>query len=596
MVNLTCLSNVSCCPTYPIIVVNRLNYFLLACFTAGVFSTGDTTAATSSNTIVRFQIRHGQTIWGNVDVELFDSAKPITVSNFLSYVRSGSFDRSILHRAVPGFVVQGGLYTVPNPYVEAAANYLNRIPEGPAISSEATNSPIIPNTFGTLAMSLSSTATITNTVVDRESATTSWYFNTGDNSTDLPEYTVFGKVKSGSQYLTHFNTISEDEGIINMYGLNYLLFSDCDLLTIDTVTDIGLTALPVFYFHFACPRYIDLFNVQISVLKSTGELTNRTLAVGQEAFFSVEATAVGTLSYQWYKDDASIPGATNTFLLIPAVTDSDAGTYSVVASNAQERVTTDVAILTVLDTPLLATHPVSQTVDVGSTAALSATAYGVPPLVFQWYFNGSPVGAATAGTNVSVLTLSNVQTNQSGSYRVQVINAFGSATSSDAALNVVIFPPSIALQPSNQNPLLGGRVTFTVSVTGRAPFRYQWLFNDAAIPGATNSTFTIPAVAQSDAGNYSVVVSNSSGSVTSGSATLTVIVPPSLGLQLLAGYPVLRLNGMVGSNFSVQYVTDLSVTNWLNLRSISNLTVSPFQFLDAAGGTSPARYYRAVMQ
>lgn len=84
--------------------------------------------------------------------------------------------------------------------------------------------------------------------------------------------------------------------------------------------------------------------------------------------------------------------------------------------------------------------------------------------------------------------------------------------------------------------------------------------------------------------------------MTSGSATLTVIIPPSLGLQLLAGYPVLRLNGMLGSNFSVQYVTDLSVTNWFNLRSISNLNVSPFQFLDAAGSTSPARYYRAVMQ
>ena len=256
------------------IIVNKLKCLLLACLTAGVFSAVNTTAATSSNTIVRFQIRHGQTPWGNIDVELYDSQKPLTVSNFLAYVRSGAFDRSILHRAVPGFIVQGGLYSVQNPYVTTPATYLNRIPEGPAIASEATNSPIIPNTFGTLAMSLSSTGTGTNTVVDRESATTSWYFNTGDNTADLPEYTVFGKIKSGGKYLTYFNTISEDDGIINMYGLNYLLFSDCDLLTIDTDTDIGLQELPVFYFEFACPSYSDLFNVQISIIKAVGEVSD----------------------------------------------------------------------------------------------------------------------------------------------------------------------------------------------------------------------------------------------------------------------------------------------------------------------------------
>lgn len=110
----------------------------------------------------------------------------------------------------------------------------------------------------------------------------------------------------------------------------------------------------------------------------------------------------------------------------------------------------------------------------------------------QGLIPNNPVGAPTAGTNVSVLTLTNVQTNQSGNYSVQVFNGYGSATSSDAALNVVVFPPSIVLQPSNQNPLLGGRVTFTVSVTGRVPLHYQWLFNGEAIPGATNSAFTIP--------------------------------------------------------------------------------------------------------
>lgn len=258
-------------PTYRIPIVNKFKFLLLACLAAGIMHATVASAATSSNTIVRFQLRHGQTVWGKVDVELFDHLKPITVSNFLSYVRSGAYDRSILHRVVPGFIVQGGQYTIQNPYVQTPANYMNRIVEGPSIASEATNSPVIPNTFGTIAMALSTTniGTVvypTNVLVT-DSATTSWFFNTTDNTPDLPEYTVFGKVKSGGKYLTYFNTIGEEFGYINMFSLNYL-FSVCDLLTIDSDTDVGLQNLPVFYWYFDCPYYSDLFNVQISIIKS----------------------------------------------------------------------------------------------------------------------------------------------------------------------------------------------------------------------------------------------------------------------------------------------------------------------------------------
>ena len=317
---------------------------------------------------------------------------------------------------------------------------------------------------------------------------------------------------------------------------------------------------------------------------------------GQSASFTVTATGSVPLSYQWFKNGTEILGATNAVYTIPDVAVADAGNYSVVVINSEGSVMSDDAMLMVLDTPIFATHPLSQTVGVGSNVTLSAMAYGATPLVFQWHFNGSPVGAPTTGTNVSFLTLANVQTNKSGNYHVQVFNGFGSATSSDAALSVVVFPPSIVIQPSNQNPLLGDSASFTVSVSGTPPFQFQWQFNGANIPGATNATYTIPALAESDAGNYSVVVVNSAGNVTSANATLSVIVPPKLGLQMLAGYPLLSLNGMLGSNFNVQYVSSLTATNWVNLRTIPNLSATPFQFLDTAGSTSPARYYRAIMR
>jgi hypothetical protein len=65
-------------------------------------------------------------------------------------------------------------------------------------------------------------------------------------------------------------------------------------------------------------------------------------------------------------------------------------------------------------------------------------------------------------------------------------------------------------------------VTFTVVAAGTAPLRYQWEHNGTALKGATNSSFTFPAVTASDAGRIQVLVRNAGGSVVSAAATLKV--------------------------------------------------------------------------
>jgi hypothetical protein len=72
---------------------------------------------------------------------------------------------------------------------------------------------------------------------------------------------------------------------------------------------------------------------------------------------------------------------------------------------------------------------------------------------------------------------------------------------------------------------------------------------------------TLTNVGTNQAGNYSVEVVNGYGIVTSSNALLTVIVPPTLALQLWAGYPLLNLSGMLSNNFVVQYSTNLAGTN-----------------------------------
>ncbi|PYU20294.1 MAG: hypothetical protein DMG30_21565 [Acidobacteria bacterium] len=95
--------------------------------------------------------------------------------------------------------------------------------------------------------------------------------------------------------------------------------------------------------------------------------------------------------------------------------------------------------------------------------------------------------------------------------------------------------PTITAQPVSQSILAGQTATFSVGASGTAPLSYQWWKNGAAISGATSSSYTTPATTSSDTGaQFTVIVSNSAGNVTSSVATLTVTaatVAPSIITQ-----------------------------------------------------------------
>ena len=89
--------------------------------------------------------------------------------------------------------------------------------------------------------------------------------------------------------------------------------------------------------------------------------------------------------------------------------------------------------------------------------------------------------------------------------------------------NAAAVAPTITTQPASQTVTAGQTASFTVAATGTAPLSYQWNKNGTAITGATSSTYTTPATTNSDSGaQFTVVVSNTVGSVTSSPATLTV--------------------------------------------------------------------------
>lgn len=123
-----------------------------------------------------------QTSLGVIDIQLYDKQTPLTVANFLKYVNAGRYDNTIIHRSIPGFIVQGG-----DIYYDAkgTAKYVDKYP---AVKNEY--SPSRSNLRGTIAMAK----------VDKQpdSATSDWFFNLADNSANLDNqnggFTVFGKV------------------------------------------------------------------------------------------------------------------------------------------------------------------------------------------------------------------------------------------------------------------------------------------------------------------------------------------------------------------------------------------------------------------
>jgi Concanavalin A-like lectin/glucanases superfamily/Bacterial Ig domain/Immunoglobulin domain len=248
-----------------------------------------------------------------------------------------------------------------------------------------------------------------------------------------------------------------------------------------------------------------------------------TVNAGQTATFTVLAGGTRPLSYQWLLETNPIGGATGSSLMLVGVQPQQAGNYSVIVTNPYGLVTSSNAVLSVLTfPPAIITQPANQTASAGTTVVFTVTASGSPPLNYQWFLETNPI---TVATNSS-LVLNNVQPTQAGNYSVVVSNAYGTATSSNALLTVLTFPPTIISQPQSRTMFQGRTTNFSVTATGTAPLSYQWFFNSNSLTGRTASTLALTNIQPDQAGPYSVLVTNAYGSLMSSNAFLTVLPPP----------------------------------------------------------------------
>lgn len=306
-------------------------------------------------------------------------------------------------------------------------------------------------------------------------------------------------------------------------------------------------------------------------------------AVGGTAQFSVTATGEPPLRYQWFFNIiGEIVGATNATLTLTNLQKSDSGSYQIEVSNDYDTVNSIEAFLTVKDPPVITSQPASLSIPAGAGAGFSVTVTGDGPFAFQWYFNQTN---AIFGATSSSLNIANAQLPNAGTYHVVVTTDVGSATSAPANL-IVLQAPLITLQPLSTTTVLNANASFSVSANGTSPLTYQWYFNRTnPIAGATQPTLLISGAQPANAGIYSVVIANPSGSVTSINASLTVLIfpqittPPS-NLSLRAGQTAV-FNVTATGTAPLIYRWFFNSTNLLAGANSSSLTLPNVQLTNA---------------
>ncbi len=211
---------------------------------------------------------------------------------------------------------------------------------------------------------------------------------------------------------------------------------------------------------------LTVVNAQVFTLQPVAT----TASVGQSIILTSLATGDSPPTYQWYKNNVAISGATSATYTISSAVLTDAGTYKVSASNTVSGtlISTDsssvaVSVIEVLVPPTFTIQPVATTVNLTQPFTLSALATGTPTPTYQWYKDNV---AITGATSTSYTVSSAVSTN-GGDYKVVATNTLNGASSSvdsniaTVTVNGIIKPPIFTIQPVATSVEFGNALTLS---------------------------------------------------------------------------------------------------------------------------------------
>lgn len=282
--------------------------------------------------------------------------------------------------------------------------------------------------------------------------------------------------------------------------------------------------------EFSAPVTVSVGDAPVAPQITSNLSAIRTLR-GGDATLAVAVRGTEPLSYEWRVGGTVVPGQNAPVLNLQSI--QVGSTVSVTVSNGAGSVTSREVAVTLVDgaAPLqplgIVRQPLATTVTVGNTATLAVQTEGGGSIGYQWQRNGVDIAGATE----AVYALASAQAADAGNYRVIVSRGADTLASSVVALTVNAAGPqpetlNISFQPTGLSLNPGQTALFAVAGTGAGPLRYQWLREGVPISGATTPVLKIDAVAAGDAGNYTVHVMDTTGTVVSNAAGLVVLPAP----------------------------------------------------------------------
>ena len=245
---------------------------------------------------------------------------------------------------------------------------------------------------------------------------------------------------------------------------------------------------------------------------------------GTQLYLNAMLQGTQPMQFQWKKDGAIIKGANNSYYSVDSATAGDAGSYTLVATNVAGTSTSS-AVAVQVNVPVKPTIygllP-TMSADLGQSITFSPTVNGTQPMTFQWKKNGVDIAGATSRSH----WISPVVSTDSASYTLKATNSAGTTTSSPVVLsvNAPVAPIIHTLSPA-LTVKAGETMRLSVTVSGTAPFTFQWHKDGEAIPAATSSSYSKANASAADNGSYTVTVANAAGTAVSSAVAVTVAAP-----------------------------------------------------------------------
>jgi len=285
-------------------------------------------------------------------------------------------------------------------------------------------------------------------------------------------------------------------------------------------------------------------------------------------------------------------GQTNSALNLWAISSNTLGSYFVVVSNLYGSVTSAPASLVIAQVPTIMQQPQSQFAPAGSNVTFSVAASGTLPLSYQWWMRASQQRNATVAPIVisGFVLAANVTDGGAGYLSMPQVQFVGGSGSGASAVAVVSNEMVAAIDIENAG-----------SGYGTPPIMEIDPPSALMLAGQSNAMLTLPAVVQTNAANYFVIVTNNFGSVTSALAMLTLTnvssqgpIAPLVSAALQAGGLTLRFIGTPNLPYTLQAATNLTPpVQWESLYTTSTDTNGDWLMMDTNIGGAE-KFYRIV--